>query len=221
MRKTFLEKCINLRLCRVALVLLFLVPAISSLQANPSQNKTISGVVTSATDSEPLIGVSVQVRETATGGITDIDGRYSVSAQQGQTLVFSYIGYQSQEIKVGTSSVINVVLKEDTEMLDEVVVVGYQEVRKKDLTGSVSKVNMSDLLKTPSASFDQTLGGRIAGVNVSSGEGMPGGTMTITIRGNNSLTQDNTPLYIIDGFPVEDARVAAAINPSDIESTDV
>ena len=75
MRKTFLEKCINLRLCRVALVLLFLVPAISSLQANPSQNKTISGVVTSATDSEPLIGVSVQVRETATGGITDIDGR--------------------------------------------------------------------------------------------------------------------------------------------------
>ena len=110
MRKTFLEKCINLRLCRVALVLLFLVPAISSLQANPSQNKTISGVVTSATDSEPLIGVSVQVRETATGGITDIDGRYSVSAQQGQTLVFSYIGYQSQEIKVGTSSVINVVL---------------------------------------------------------------------------------------------------------------
>lgn len=77
----------------------FLVPAISSLQANPSQNKTISGVVTSATDSEPLIGVSVQVRETATGGITDIDGRYSVSAQQGQTLVFSYIGYQSQEIK--------------------------------------------------------------------------------------------------------------------------
>ena len=96
MRKTFLEKCINLRLCRVALVLLFLVPAISNLQANPSQNKTISGVVTSATDSEPLIGVSVQVRETATGGITDIDGRYSVSAQQGQTLVFSYIGYQSQ-----------------------------------------------------------------------------------------------------------------------------
>ena len=80
---------------------------------------------------------------------------------------------------------------------------------------------MDDLLKTPSASFDQTLGGRIAGVNVSSGEGMPGSTMTITIRGNNSLTQDNTPLYIIDGFPVEDPAVAAAINPSDIASTDV
>ena len=92
MRKTFLEKCINLHLCRVALVLLLLVPAISSLQAIPSQSKTISGVVTSATDNEPLIGVSVQVKETSTGGITDMDGKYSVTAQTGQTLVFSYIG---------------------------------------------------------------------------------------------------------------------------------
>ena len=124
MRKTFLEKCINLHLCRIAWVLLLLVPAISSLQANPSQNKAVTGVVTSATDNEPLIGVSVQVKETATGGITDIDGKFSVNAEQGQTLIFSYIGYQTQEIQVGASSVINVVLKEDTEMLDEVVVVG-------------------------------------------------------------------------------------------------
>lgn len=118
MRKTFFEKCINLHLCRVALVLLLLVPAISSLQANPSQSKTISGVVTSATDNEPLIGVSVQVKETSTGGITDMDGKYSVTAQPGQTLVFSYIGYKSQEFKVGDASVINVALREDTEMLD-------------------------------------------------------------------------------------------------------
>lgn len=117
MRKTFFEKCINLHLCRVALVLLLLVPAISSLQANPSQSKTISGVVTSATDNEPLIGVSIQVKETSTGGITDMDGKYSVTAQPGQTLVFSYIGYTSQEFKVGDASVINVSLKEDTEML--------------------------------------------------------------------------------------------------------
>lgn len=115
MRKTFLEKCINLHLCRIAWVLLLLVPAISSLQANPSQNKAVTGVVTSATDNEPLIGVSVQVKETATGGITDIDGKFSVNAEQGQTLIFSYIGYQTQEIQVGASSVINVVLKEDTE----------------------------------------------------------------------------------------------------------
>ena len=88
MRKTFLEKCINLHLCRIAWVLLLLVPAISSLQANPSQNKAVTGVVTSATDNEPLIGVSVQVKETATGGITDIDGKFSVNAEQGQTLIF-------------------------------------------------------------------------------------------------------------------------------------
>lgn len=142
MRKTFLEKCINLHLCRIAWVLLLLVPAISSLQANPSQNKAVTGVVTSATDNEPLIGVSVQVKETATGGITDIDGKFSVNAEQGQTLIFSYIGYQTQEIQVGASSVINVVLKEDTEMLDEVVVVGYGVQKKKLVTGATVQVKV-------------------------------------------------------------------------------
>ena len=115
----------------------------------------------------------------------------------------------------------SIVLEEDTKVLDEVVVVGYQEVRKKDLTGSVAKADMNELLNTPVGSFDQTLGGRIAGVNVSSGEGTPGGTMNIVIRGNNSLTQDNSPLYVIDGFPVEDAAIASTINPSDIESLDI
>ena len=94
-------------------------------------------------------------------------------------------------------------------------------MRKKDLTGSVAKADMNELLNTPVGSFDQTLGGRIAGVNVSSGEGTPGGTMNIVIRGNNSLTQDNSPLYVIDGFPVEDAAIASTINPSDIESLDI
>lgn len=115
----------------------------------------------------------------------------------------------------------SIVLEEDTKVLDEVVVVGYQEVKKSDLTGAVAKVDMDNLLNTPSSSFDQTLGGRIAGVNVSSGEGTPGGTMNIVIRGNNSLTQDNSPLYVVDGFPVEDPAIASTINPSDIESIDV
>lgn len=169
-----------------------------------------------------LTGVSVAVKGTTKGTTTDIDGRFILqNVKTTDVLQFSFIGYKSQEIKVGGQKDFNIILVEDAQALDEIVVVGYQEVRKKDLTGSVSKVNMDDLLKTPSASFDQTLGGRIAGVNVSSGEGMPGSTMTITIRGNNSLTQDNTPLYIIDGFPVEDPAVAATINPSDIASTDV
>ena len=180
----------------------------------------VSGKVVDAMGELP--GVSVVVKGTTNGTTTDLEGKFALgNVKPSDILQFSFIGYKTQDIKVGDQRTFNITLEEDAQALDEVVVVGYQEVRKKDLTGSVSKVNMSDLLKTPSASFDQTLGGRIAGVNVSSGEGMPGGTMTITIRGNNSLTQDNTPLYIIDGFPVEDARVAAAINPSDIESTDV
>ena len=177
MRKTFLEKCINLHLCRVALVLLLLVPAMSSLWANPSQNKTITGVVTSGTDNEPLIGVSVQVKETATGGITDIDGKFSVTAQQGQTLVFSYIGYVSQEIKVGAASVINVSLKEDSEMLDEVVVVGYGVQKKKLVTGATVQVKGESIAKLNTNNPLQAMQGQTPGVNIASTSGQPGADM--------------------------------------------
>lgn len=165
---------------------------------------------------------SIQVKGGTQGTTSDLDGKFSLNVPNKKSvLVISFIGYTTQELPVDVSKPMSVVLKEDTKTLDEVVVVGYQEVKKKDLTGAVAKVNMEDLLKTPSSSFDQTLGGRIAGVNVSSGEGMPGGTMNIVIRGNNSLTQDNSPLYVIDGFPVEDPAIAATINPSDVESVDV
>lgn len=194
----------------------FLVPAISSLQANPSQNKTISGVVTSATDSEPLIGVSVQVRETATGGITDIDGRYSVSAQQGQTLVFSYIGYQSQEIKVGTSSVINVVLKEDTEMLDEVVVVGYGVQKKKLVTGATVQVKGDEIAKMNTTNPLQAMQGQTPGVSIASTSGQPGADMKVSIRGLGTVG-NSAPLYLIDGVGGD----ISTLNPADIESIDV
>ena len=171
---------------------------------------------------EPVPGASIQVKGGTQGTISDLDGKFSLNVPNKKSvLVVSFIGYTTQELQVNVSKPMSIVLKEDTKALDEVVVVGYQEVKKRDLTGAVAKVNMDDLLKTPSSSFDQVLGGRIAGVNVSSGEGMPGGTMNIVIRGNNSLTQDNSPLYVVDGFPVEDARVAATINSSDIESVDV
>ena len=171
---------------------------------------------------ESVPGASIQVKGGTQGTTSDLDGKFSLNVPNKKSvLVISFIGYTTQELPVDVSKPMSVVLKEDTKTLDEVVVVGYQEVKKKDLTGAVAKVNMEDLLKTPSSSFDQTLGGRIAGVNVSSGEGMPGGTMNIVIRGNNSLTQDNSPLYVIDGFPVEDPAIAATINPSDVESVDV
>ena len=141
---------------------------------------------------ETVIGASV-----TQGTITDFDGKFSLNVPDKKAvLVVSFIGYQTQEVKVDASKPMSILLKNDSELLDEVVVVGYQEVKKRDLTGSVAKANMDQLLNTPVASFDQTLGGRIAGVNVSSSEGMPGGTMNIVIRGNNSLTQDNSPLYL-------------------------
>ena len=169
-----------------------------------------------------VIGASVLIKGTTQGTITDMDGMFSLSVpDKNAVLQVSYIGYQTLEVKVDITKPMSIVLKEDSEMLEEVVVVGYQEVKKKDLTGSVAKANMDDLLNTPVGSFDQTLGGRVAGVNVTSSEGTPGGTMNIVIRGNNSLTQDNSPLYVIDGFPVEDAALASTINPSDIESLDI
>lgn len=216
MRKTFLEKCINVHLCRVALVLLLLAPAMSSLWANPSQNKTITGVVTSGTDNEPLIGVSVQVKETATGGITDIDGKFSVSAQTGQTLVFSYIGYVSQEIKVGASSVINVVLKEDSEMLDEVVVVGYGVQKKKLVTGATVQVKGENIAKLNTNNPLQAMQGQTPGVNIASTSGQPGADMKVTIRGLGTVG-NSQPLYLIDGVGGD----ISTLNPADIESIDV
>ena len=156
---------------------------------------------------EGMPGVSVIVKGTHQGVVTDLDGKFTISVEsRNAVLQFSFLGYVTKEMK---------------QSLDEVVVVGYQEVRKRDLTGAVSKADMKALTSTPVASFDQTLGGRIAGVNVTSNEGMPGSTMNIVIRGNNSLTQDNSPLYVIDGFPVESPSVAASINPYDIASVDI
>lgn len=171
---------------------------------------------------EGVPGASVQVKGTSQGTITDLDGKFAFNVPNKNSIItISFIGYTTVEVKVDTQKPMLITLKEDTKTLDEVVIVGYQEVRKRDLTGSVAKANLTDLLSAPTASFDQALGGRIAGVNVSSGEGMPGGQMNIVIRGNNSLTQDNSPLYVIDGFPVEDPAIASSINQADIESLDV
>ena len=136
---------------------------------------------------ESVIGASIQVKGTTQGTITDIDGKFSLGVPDKKSvIVVSFIGYATKELQVDTSKPMSIVLEEDTKVLD-------------DLTGSVAKADMNELLNTPVGSFDQTLGGRIAGVNVSSSEGTPGGTMNIVIRGNNSLTQDNSPLYVIDG----------------------
>lgn len=142
-----------------------------------SSQVLVRGTVVDQTG-ESVPGASIQIKGGTQGTITDLDGKFSLNAPNKKSiLIVSFIGYVTQELPVETAKPMSIILKEDTKTLDEVVIVGYQEVKKKDLTGAVAKVNMEDLLKTPASSFDQTLGGRIAGVNVSSGEGMPGGTM--------------------------------------------
>ena len=185
----------------------------------------ISGIVQSESDGEPLVGATVIVKETKAGGTTDLNGRYSVQAGQGQTLIVSYIGYRSKEIKVGKNSRIDVQLQEDNEMLDEVVVVGYGTMKRSDLTGSVVSVTGDELKKSVVTSLDQALQGRAAGVQVTQNSGTPGGGISVSIRGINSLN-GNEPLYVIDGVAISgnnngNSSVLSSINPSDIVSMEV
>lgn len=196
--------------------LLFVISLmIFTLTAN-AQHK-VSGVVTD-TQGETLPGVNILIKGTTFGTSTDFEGKYTVTLPQVPgTLIFRFVGYQEQEVKIDQQKTVNVKLKEESTSLEEVVVIGYGEMKKGDVNGAVAKANMEDMLKTPIASFDQALAGRVAGVQVTSGDGTPGSGYNIVIRGSNSLTQSNSPLFVIDGFPVEDAN-AAALNPSDIES---
>lgn len=170
----------------------------------------------------PLAGVTVIVKNTTVGTMTDSKGNYSIKAGETQTLEFSYLGYATVEEDVGKRSVINVKMTEDAMMIGtvEVVNIGYGTTTRRDLTGSVAKADLNSMMKANVTNFDQALSGRIAGVVVTTGDGSLGAEANITIRGNNSLTQSNAPLYIIDGFPSE-GSFAASINPADIESIDV
>ncbi|MEO8172294.1 MAG: TonB-dependent receptor, partial [Sediminibacterium sp.] len=185
-------------------------------------SKQITGTVKD-TKGEMLPGVSIQVKGVTGGGgaTTGADGKYKI-AVSGNTavLVFTHVGYQTKEQLVGDKSVVNITLSDRPGNLDEVVVIGYGQLARKDLTGSVSKVDIADLNKAPVKSFDDALAGRIAGVQVTSPDGQPGASPSIVIRGGNSVTQDNSPLYVIDGFPIENYD-NNTINPADIESIDV
>lgn len=189
------------------------------------QNRTISGTVKSEADDELLIGVSVKVKEASGGTITDAQGRYTLQAKSGQTLVFSYIGFRTLEVKIDKQKSIDVSLREDTKMLDEVVVVGYGTMKRSDLTGSVVSVSADDIKKTVVTSLDQALQGRAAGVSVTQNSGAPGGGISVSIRGINSLN-GNEPLYVIDGVAISgqtgnNSSVLSSINPSDIVSMEI
>ena len=189
-------------------------------QAN-AQELTVSGTVND--DFGPIIGASVLVKGTSNGSITDMNGEFTLSGVPAKgTLVISFIGYQTQEIQVNNQQKLSINLKEDSQQLQEVVVVavGYGDVRRKDLTGSIAKADIKELVKTPVNNVAESLGGRIAGVQVSSTDGGLGDNFNIVIRGAGSLTQSTAPLYVIDGFPQETSNMGS-LNPNDIESIDV
>jgi len=186
-----------------------------------AQNIIASGIVKNGITGLPLEGVTVTLNKSTKKTITDIAGKFSLSVpKKGALLTFSYIGFSTMTKSVENSLSLEIVLQETKETLDEVVVIGYGTVKKKDATGAVAKVNLTDLNKAPVRSFDEALAGRIAGVTVASNDGQPGASVNIVIRGNNSLTQDNSPLYVIDGFPIENPN-NNVLNPNDIESMEI
>lgn len=186
-----------------------------------AQSLTVTGKVIDSEGYE-VIGGSVTIKGAAgVGTVTDLNGSYSLKVNDASkdVLVFSYVGMTSQEVKVNGRSVINVTLKADAVMLDEVVAIGYATVKRKDLTGSVASVGSQELAKVPVSDVTQALSGRMAGVMVQQSEGAPGSSVSIRVRGGISITQSNEPLYVIDGFPSEDGM--STLDPAEIETIDV
>lgn len=194
---------------------------ITCLPGAEAQIQTVSGFVRSATDNQPIEGATVQVRGTSKGTITDQNGEFSLSGVEPKSvIVFTSTGFVTEERRLEDKYILSILLKQNSNELNEVVVVGYGNQKRGDLTGAIASVKMPDLLKAPVRSFDEALAGRVAGVQVSSSDGQPGSAISIIIRGNNSVTQNNSPLYVVDGFPLEDPD-NNIINPHEIASIEV
>src|SRR5690606_14518013 len=176
-------------------------PFVASATETIQETVVVSGRVTDE-KGEPLSGVTIAIKGTNRVVTSNTNGMYTFSrVPVKSTLVFRYLGFTSEEIEVTVSGVRNVALKISTQDLEDVVVVGYGTVQRGDVIGAIAEVDMQDLMEAPVGSFDEALAGRVAGVAVSSSDGQPGAGMNIVIRGVNSLTQSNSPLYVIDGFP--------------------
>jgi TonB-linked SusC/RagA family outer membrane protein len=204
------------------------------LNLSKPRETEVAGIVTDDTGLG-LPGVNILIKGTQNGTTSDNEGRYKIAvADPNATLVFSFVGYLSQEVPVGSRSSIDISLKADDKTLNEIVVVGYGIVKKRDLTGSVVSIGAAELREQPVSSFNQALQGRVAGVQVTNSSNAPGGGITIRVRGGNSISASNDPLYVIDGFPVTSPDPAsgagnsasfpnplASINPNDIESIEI
>lgn len=186
--------------------------------AKTTTSRTIKGKVVDETG-EAIIGASVLVKGTASGVITDLDGNYTLNnVSDNSVILFSYIGYQSIELKANSKDLAKITLKENSEMLDEVVVLGYGNIRRSDVTGSIASVSAESISKVASSSVADALAGKMAGVQITTADGALDAEISVRVRGGGSITQDNSPLFLVDGFPVDDL---SGIPPTDIESIDV
>lgn len=195
---------------------LFLLLMLCSSISVFAQQITVSGKVTDS-NQEPIIGASVLEKGTSNGMITNMDGNFSLKAAPNATLIISYIGYQTVEIKA-TTKPLSIELKDDSELLDEVVVIGYGIMQKKDVTTSVTSVSTKELNERPIISTGAALQGKAAGVQITQPNGLPGQEMVIRVRGNSSISASNDPLYVVDGVPMTDIGY---LSPNDIESMQI
>lgn len=201
-------------------LLLCLVGMLMTVQGF-AQTITVNGIVKDKTG-EAVIGANVLVKGTTNGTITDFDGIFTLNANKGDIIVFSFIGYKSQELPVAEQ--MNVVLQDDTQLLEDVVVIGYGSVKKSDLSGSVVAIKAEEMNKGAVTSPQELIMGKVPGLSISQGNGAPGSGSTIRIRGGASLNATNNPLIVIDGVPVADdaapgtPNALATINPNDIET---
>lgn len=207
------QKIFSLRL------LMFSLFFCSCMQIASAQTTSkISGTIADAAG-EPLIGVSIRVIGGNQGAISDIEGKFSLDVNPNSSIEIRYMGYKNQTIKIGQQTTFNIVMDEDSDALEEVVVIGYGVARKKDLTGASASIKGADIANIPVATTAQAITGRMAGVNVVTQSGAPGADINILVRGGASITQSTKPLYIVDGFQMDDALRNIDIN--DIESIDV
>lgn len=232
LRKATLSNILNLAFANTGLsykiddrqVVIKKAPKIVILQSSDPEvsmlllQSTITGTVTD-TDGLPLPGANVLIKGTTNGTQTDFDGNYTITADNDATLVFSYIGYASQEVSVGGQSAVNVTLAEDASKLEEVVVLGYSTQTRGDLTGSVGSVDISEATKVPIVNAAEALQGRVAGVTITN-NGSPGASPVVRIRGYGT-GNSNDPLYIIDGVQTDDGSILNSINPADIDQMNV
>ena len=218
-QELFLMKSAGLKL--ISFLMIILLGLSPSLSWGQGSGKTVKGTLVDATTKEPLVGGSVLIKGTTKGANADANGQYSINVSDDKAvLVFRFLGYDSQEIAVGSRATIDVSLKANASSLEQVVVVGYGTQKKTDVTGSVKSVSSEAFNKGIINSPEQLLQGKVAGVNVTSATGEPGGSQGITIRGPGSIRVGSGPLYVIDGLPL-DGGIGNFLNPSDIEKMDV